>query len=379
MVVAAPKIQPPRPPGEPVPQSYFYHWTRDAALVMDLVNELYKNGDATYAALSRKLQGVPALTGLGEPRFEVSDGRGNTDQWCRPQQDGPALRAYLANGGSLSRVISLYNSTSLGVIKPDLDYTSLNSSVVSGCDLWEENTGLHFFTQMVDRRALKEGAEFALFLGDTAFAKVCSDAAAALDTQVLKYWNAQLKTLTTTVDSTKYLDAAIVLGVIHGYNGDGVYSPADDKVLNTVYQLSLGFIAEYPLNYKNRTDAAGRPYNGVSSAVPNLSSPWYLTTAAVAELYYRAASQYLLVGSLTVTELNRPFFISPRPAGLQIGLGDEYMRRVIVHGDSGVKFGEQFDRENGKANAKGAAELTWSFAAILTASEAREDLRRLLV
>ncbi|KAJ3109296.1 glycoside hydrolase 15 protein [Phlyctochytrium planicorne] len=421
VVVAAPKNQP------TTPQNYFYHWIRDASLVMDVVNTLYANGDASleqtildYQTLTRKLQTIspPALTGFGEAKFNV-DGTDYTGGWCRPQNDGPGLRAsvfirfskaYLAKGGSLSTIINMYNSTASGVIKPDLDYVTLNSYDTNGCDLWEETRGNHLFTQMVQRRALKEGAEFATFLGDKDTATRWANAAAALDSFVLKYWNPDVNTLMTTLNA-RQLDAAIPLTAIHGYNDDGLYAPSDDKVLNSVYQLANGFISEYTLNQNVKTDTAGRPlsvaigryygdtYNGVNSG--NQGNPWYLATVAVAETYYRAATNILKTGSVTVSNLNRAFITGDRPAGLQAGniavgtyakgtpqfktivsnlqsLADTYVRRASFHGDVNYRFGEQYLRTVGTANAQGVRDLTWSYASFITASLARDELSKAL-
>ncbi|KAJ3094709.1 glycoside hydrolase 15 protein [Phlyctochytrium planicorne] len=414
VVVAAPKIQ------IGTTQNYFYHWIRDGALVMDAINELYKEGDSTlstkleeYIAFSRSLQTIqpPALTGFGQAKFEVS-GKDFTGDWCRPQNDGPGLRAsgiiryakaYLAKGGSLSQVINWYNGTQ-GVIKPDLDYVVANSYDANGCDLWEETRGLHFFTQMMQRRSLKEGQEFATFLGDTATAARYAAAAAGLDDYVKKYWNPSVGSLYTTLNA-RQLDAAIPLTAIHGYNNDGLFGPADDRMLNSVFLLANGFIGEYPLNTRTTSDDKGRPlsvaigryygdtYNGINSG--NQGNPWYLATAAVAETYYRAVTEYIKVGSISVTPLNRNFIVGDRPAGLQAGnipvgtyakgsaefnaiigaftaVADSYIRRAAFHGDVDYRFGEQFLRTTGTANAQGVRDLTWSYASLITANLARK-------
>ncbi|KAJ3209087.1 glycoside hydrolase 15 protein [Dinochytrium kinnereticum] len=419
VVVAAPRIQ------TTTSQNYFFHWIRDASLVMDLVNNLYIEGDNTlesklfdYQTLTKRLQLLPALTGLGQAKFNP-DGTDFKDPWCRPQNDGPGLRAsvfmrfakaYLAKGGDRNRIIAMYNSTASGVIKADLDYTVNNSYDTNGCDLWEETRGLHFFTQMMSRRALKEGVEFANFLGDSASAARYAGAAAGLDEYVKRYWNPSVNTVMTTLGA-RQLDAAIALTVNHGYNFDGVYSPADDKILNSLYQLALGFIPEYSLNTRTTKDNLGRPlsvaigryygdtYNGINSG--NLGNPWYLCTNAVAETYYRAAIEYIKAGSITVTGLNRNFFVGDRPAGVQAGniavgtyakgspefnaiigglqsLADTYVRRARFHGDVDYRFGEQYLRTDGTANGQGVRDLTWSYSSFLTAFEAREQLKKLL-
>ncbi|KAI8846986.1 Six-hairpin glycosidase-like protein [Chytridium lagenaria] len=418
VVVAAPKLQ------ETTKQDYFFHWIRDASLVMDLVNNLYKDDSSLesrlwdYASVTKIIQGKTNSAGsLGEPKYFVNTEPFN-GPWCRPQNDGPALRAsvfirfakvFLAKGGSLSRVAALYNSTSTGVIKTDLDYAVSKLSVSDGCDLWEEQRGLHLFTQQMERKALKEGAEFARFLGDTAAANRYAGAASVRDSEMGRYWDPSVRTLRTTLGA-RQLDAAIALTAIHGYNNDGVYGPDDDRVLNSLFQFSLGFIPEYALNRRGFVDSAGRPisialgryygdtYNGIDNSLGN---PWYLTTNAVGETYYRAAVEYLKAGRVTVTPLNRPLFTADRPAGAQAGnialgtyakgtpefnaiigglanLADTHIRRTRFHGDVNFRFGEQYLRSDGSPNGLGVRDLTWSYSSFLTAYEAREELKALL-
>ena len=78
---------------------YYYHWVRDAALVMKTVLDLqHQTGNdytdllLDYAQFSRNNQRARALGGLGEPKFYV-DGKPYDGPWGRPQNDGPALRA----------------------------------------------------------------------------------------------------------------------------------------------------------------------------------------------------------------------------------------------------------------------------------------------
>src|SRR5688500_10336164 len=85
--------------------NYFFHWIRDAALIMDIVVELYLRAatpaeKARYQTMlvdfidfSRRNQLTENPSGgLGEPKFEAHGGA-FTGAWGRPQNDGPALRA----------------------------------------------------------------------------------------------------------------------------------------------------------------------------------------------------------------------------------------------------------------------------------------------
>ncbi|KAJ3408912.1 glycoside hydrolase 15 protein [Chytridiales sp. JEL 0842] len=399
---------------------YIYHWIRDAGLVMDVVNTFYKNGDKNLESLffdfqkfNNKIQNIRTLTGLGEVKFEV-DGTAFNDPWCRPQHDGPALRAsafirfakaYLANGGDINRVRNMYNGTE-SVIKPDLEWVARNFADANGCDLWEEQRGLHFFTMAAQRRSMYEGKEIADIVGDAGAARFYENTAKTLDSRIQAFWNPSQASVQTTLNA-RLLDAAIPLGAIHGNNFDGVFAPEDDRVLSSIFALEAAFIPEYTLN-RVRVDSAGRPlsvavgrysgdrYDGFNTN--GRGNPWYLTTAAVAEVAYRATIAYVKNGSINVTPLNKRLFNSPAPAGLGlpnipvgtytrtapefklivdalIGYADRHLRRIRFHGAAGNRFNEQYNRDNG--SSAGVADLTWSYASILTANFAREELRGL--
>ena len=83
----------------------YYTWTRDSALTMKVLIDLFKNGDTSlllvieeYISAQAYIQTVSnpsgslSSGGLGEPKFNV-DESAYTGSWGRPQRDGPALRA----------------------------------------------------------------------------------------------------------------------------------------------------------------------------------------------------------------------------------------------------------------------------------------------
>jgi hypothetical protein len=102
---------------------------------------------------------------------------------------------YLATGGDMSYVASmLYNSSNshsgileldgrsliAQVIKADLDFVAGNWRNQFGCDLWEEVRGTHFYTRLVQYRALVDGAAFAAGLGDSNGASIYSQQASEM-------------------------------------------------------------------------------------------------------------------------------------------------------------------------------------------------------
>jgi len=198
-IVASPSKQNP---------NYYYDWIRDSAIALGLIERWYESTQEgqykqnlyQYVTWTERLQHQPdPLPGqdiLGEPKFYV-DGTPFSGEWGRPQNDGPALRAstlirfakqLLKNNESVYVKKHLYNSSmdhqSMGAIKIDLEYIA-HHWVDANYDLWEEVLGHHFFTTMVQQKALIEGAELARLLGD-------KKAALFYDTQA-KLMNARLK------------------------------------------------------------------------------------------------------------------------------------------------------------------------------------------
>merc|ERR1711976_827090 len=83
--------------------SYYYHWMRDAGLSikawMDINDNDYnavKDVLEPYLGWVDKVQHKNDPNGIDvriEPKFEIPDGEPYTGGWCRPQTDGPGLRA----------------------------------------------------------------------------------------------------------------------------------------------------------------------------------------------------------------------------------------------------------------------------------------------
>lgn len=132
-------------------------------------------------------------------------------------------------------------------------------------------------------------------------------------------------------------------------------------------------------------------YTGVGTA-ENGGNPWFLCTAAMAELLYSAIIEYRTAGSINVTSISLPFFNYYTPAakvaagktyeassaqfmsviaGLE-GWADAYMRRIKYHMPGGGHLPEEFNRQTGFA--QGATDLTWSYASLLTAAFARAQV-----
>ena len=344
---------------------YFFHWTRDAGLVMDaLIGWMETHPSAQieskvrdFISLSLRHQESAALTGLGEPKFEV-DGSPYMGPWGRPQNDGPALRAIAlmryarwlkAQGRAIDSNLYEAQIPARSVIKRDLEYISHHWRR-PGFDLWEEVEGDHFYTRMVQRRALVEGAVFAREMHDYGAAAWYAEQASQLSVAIQNHFDSARGLIIPTLNRTgghdyknSDLDVAVILGALHGFTGDGFLEYSDPRLALYAEKLVKAFQEIYPVNFNasHLGAAIGRypedRYSGTSSVGGN---PWVLATLALAELHYR----------------------SGRPL-----LADRFVERVKFHKNADGSLSEQIDRFTGFMTS--AADLTWNYAAILTVCE----------
>lgn len=121
----------------------------------------------------------------------------------------------------------------------------------------------------------------------------------------------------------------------------------------------------------------------------SLGNPWYLTTAAMAELFYNAAAAFTAADKITVTPVTQKFwaYFAPKASptlhrayssrshtfkemvrALQ-GWGDMWIRTIKHYAPEDGRFPEQYHRDTG--TPRGAKDLTWSYASVITAGAAR--------
>lgn len=392
---------------------YWYTWTRDAALTYKaLAERLVATGDANlrqllddYAAAQAQLQGVsnpsggPTTGGLGEPKFNV-DKTAFTGSWGRPQRDGPPLRAtaltiysnwLLANNGQ-AQANNIWPT-----IAKDLDY-AVRYWNQTGYDLWEEVSGSSFFTASATQRALVEGAALAKALG-----KDCPGCAAAAP-QVLcfmdSFWTGSYIDSNINVNEGRTgKDVNSILSSIHTFDPtskctDSTFQPCSSRALLNHKAVTDSFRTVFPINKgipQGQAVAVGRYAEDVYSGTNGLNygNPWYLATTAAAEQLYAALYQWDKVGSITIDSVSLPFFkdlISSSATGTFARdsatyksivaavktYADGYMAIVQRYTPASGALSEQFDKNSGTAIS--ASDLTWSYAAFLTAYERRSGV-----
>lgn len=353
---------------------YYYHWVRDAALVMSTVweqklgspeqggpDQLMRN----FVSATKRHQELSGDAHLGEPKYHV-DGKPYTEPWGRPQNDGPALRSLtltkwaqdLLNRGEAAYVQnSLYDGKlpSTSVIKRDLEYVAHHWS--EPCfDLWEEVKGEHFYTLAVSARALHEGSRLADRLNDSSAAVFYRQQVKKIKKRLGSFLSSSRGWIIPTLRATKRnfktsdLDVSVVLGLLHS---DFIFlSPTDPWVLKTLVKLEEGFKKIYEVNGHGPGVAIGRyPEDAYFGG-----NPWFLTTAAMGEIYFRLAR------ASSNPELTRAYAHK----------GETFLERIRYHMPHDQRLTEQFRRDNGYV--VGASDLTWSYASILTLLHAKEEV-----
>ena len=344
--------------------NYYYHWVRDAALVMRSLDKTLEDGKfkdvlfRDYIQLVDHHQSIPSLTGLGEPKFNP-DGTSYTKPWGRPQNDGPALRAItlihyafkLLDKGNKEFVQKhLYRNLmpARGVIKRDLEYVSHNWRAHDFC-LWEEVKGHHFYTRMAQRTAMVLGAKLARRLGDHGAAKWYDQQAVHLNNALESHWSKSKGYILTTLNRVggldykhSNLDTSVILAVNHSWIPGLSFGPTDKRVLKTAKALMDSFTRVYPINKNTQTGVAmGRypedTYFG--------GHPWFLLTNAMAEYYFTVAAYQ-------------------KNSKAYNDLAYSFLGRVKAHMSDNGRMDEQFSKYNGFMI--GARDLTWSYASFIT-------------
>lgn len=409
---------------------YYYHWVRDAAIVFDSLMDLYQLADnetqkqqfrrffVNHLNLNQNLQMVPTLGGLGEPKF-YPDGSAFNGPWGRPQNDGPGFRASTlirlfsfvhnenwSNGKEIKTLIYDGENPTKSVAKKDLDYVA-KTWTAPNFDLWEEVNGFHFYTLMVQRKALQLGVRLAKFANDDEAARVYQSELIRMNQVVGSFWDNRQGFIRATLfpRSSKLkreksqLDSAVILALLHSDLSDSVIHLADDRVLSTFAVLHKTFSRIYPVNQKEQLGVAfGRypedTYDGYNTN--SIGNPWVLTTAGAAEYMYRLIEFWASLNEVRVSAYNEAFFkdvlgIEGASNGqvwrrgsnefkilMQklILSGDKFMMRVLYHKNPDGSLSEQINRNSGFM--QGAANLTWSYAAFMTAKLHRDRAYRIL-
>lgn len=391
--------------------NYVYSWVRDSSLVFKAIIDQYTTGqddsfldlindfitaEATLQHLTSP-SGNITTGGLGEPKFYVNE-TAFEGPWGRPQRDGPALRStamitfanhLIANGNT-----TWVKDTLWPIIQLDLDYVSANWNETT-FDLWEELQSSSFFTTAVQHRSLREGSALATAIKETSVVSGYDTQADNLLCFLQSYWDSSSGYIVANTGGGRSgKDANTALASIHTFDpaagcDAATFQPCSDKALSSLKVYVDSFRSLYGINAgvaQNGSVATGRYpedvyYNG---------NPWYLTTSAVAEQLYDALTVWNTTGSLNITSTSLPFFQDLLPSaatGTYDSSSSTYTTLISAIRDYADGFlainakytptdgalSEQYSKANGTQVS--AVDLTWSYAAALTAFSARNSTK----
>lgn len=375
------------------PGAYHFHWMRDSALSMRALMEtaeLTGVDDSTVQHLVQNYMGwIENVTGgSAEPKWNLTTHKPFAHPWCRPQTDGPPLRA-----STLMAIHARYPAIDTWKLaSADLDWIGGPGSAVhfnsSSCDLWEESMDEPnlLWNRVAMRAALLAGASVAKAKGDAtrqaAYARAASELVGDPFAQHTHPANGSIPSYFTECPPAGYsdscgvydkqVDGAVILALVHA-NGavTDAADPASAQVAKTVGAYNDAFCGAYPINRKG---LPGVLYGRYERDAYGGGNPWVLITAALANLLYRAASsskatpppQEAVAAWQATFGKGFGYGKGGLPAAF-VAAGDSVLRRLRSHVAASDEnhLWEQIDKKTGKQyNAK---DLTWSYAETLGA------------
>lgn len=384
---------------------YFFHWFRDSAVVIDALRLLYADrrigdealqhlrdftrfslalnrldGRAAAAVQGRRACVAPDFLQYLREDLELAsaygdavaaetrvnpDGTLDVARWARPQHDGPPLRALAllrwAAGGHLDAPLL---AEVCALIRFDLDFT-LRHWREPSYDIWEEESGHHYYTLRVSAAALAEGAAWLQGLGDTAQAQAqrCREESQAVLGVLDGYWVEEgvdkrgathgyyrSRVLADGRSSPKALDIAVILSAIHSLGTEATHSVADPRMQATLARLEALFDAAYPINH-GRAAGRGPAMGRYAGDVYYSGGAYYFSTLGAAEFCFRAAA------------------LGGGDARHWFERGDAYLATVRAYTPASGDLSEQFDQRSGAQTS--AKHLAWSYAAFISCVSAR--------
>ena len=119
-----------------------------------------------YVRPDEEIAAVFGEAALAEARVNP-DGTLDFTRWARPQNDGPAIGSSRSRAGATAKpdLERASQASMLELAVSDLNFIRTRAREPS-FDIWEEERGYHYFTQLVQAEALARGAEWLERAGD---------------------------------------------------------------------------------------------------------------------------------------------------------------------------------------------------------------------
>ena len=318
--------------------NYYYHWTRDAALVMRSIIKYFKltkdlkcfKQIIDYINVESRFQKLSTLSGLGEPKYNV-DLTSFNDTWGRPQNDGPALRGLIML--ELYRLLEDYPfllEQVSKIILNDLNYVLQNINQPS-FDLWEEVYGYHLYTRGVQYKFLKE------VLVSDIFPDLQKNIIMGKNTlkELISHHQITMTSFDTNGKSCREYDTSLLLLVNHiDYDRD-VVDILDPIFIDYIKRMINYYQREYSINQRSDIIWLGRYLNDRYYE----GNPWIICTTALYQLvlkYKELKNEELVIDFI-------PF-------------------KKYIESRKQLNLDEQLDRFSGRGVS--AKNLTWNYSEI---------------
>jgi glucoamylase len=361
-----------------VNQNYVFNWTRDAAVT---AIELISANMPTAQPLIDYVNFAAVCQNSGAPTVARASYtiEGNPRQWS-DQSDGPALQT-LAMLRAYPLLDAPSQAVAQAVIAKDLAYL-LGAYQGSTVNLWEEQTGASFFARAVQLRCLQQ------IDANTLGIPVPSGTSAAitwLQGALQDHWDGNIYQSILPAPPGYDPNSDVVIAAVYG-----AVTFTDTKLLATAAQLRSLWAdptspSFYPINGADQQRGLGPmlgrypgdSYDGDTQDHVVGGHPWTLCSCHLAEVYYQLATAIAGTQAVPLDSLSAPFFdqvgvgSQTTPAAAVTALqaaGDQILQAVVFHSDN-LELSEQFDGSTGFE--KSVRNLTWSYAAFLSAVRAR--------
>ena len=374
---------------------YFFHWFRDSAVVIDAVRLLFEanrmGGEALhhfadfvqfslsldtldgrslataaawrekvvpdfqkYVRSNEELATVRASAVSADTRVNPN-GTIDISKWARPQHDGPPLRALSVLKWIRKHKVTADAST---LLQRDLDFTAKHWRDPS-FDIWEEESGHHYYTLRVSAASLSEGAEWLRAEGKAKDAAALEVEAQLIHRMLDSFWRESGGYYTSRIlpegaKSTKELDIAVILSAVHAAGEGDVHTARDPRMHATLERLEALFDAAYPINHqrpKDRGPAMGR-YQGDAYYS---GGAYFFSTLGASEFCFLAAAAHA-----PGCEERRKW----------VERGDGFLATTRAFTPASGDLSEQFDQRTGEQTS--AKHLAWSYAAFISCVTARQ-------
>ena len=324
--------------------NYYYHWTRDASIVMRSILREYKRDKhprifkqlIDFINVESELQRMSYQVNLGEPKFNI-DLSLFREKWGRPQNDGPALRGLLFL--EMRDVLSDYSflkSHLENIILQDTNY--IVDNIQEPCfDLWEEIMGYHLYTRGVQYKFLKTLLEKNIF---PSLKPVIEEKKNELY-NLLQHHNITYTSFSLEGIKCREYDTSLLLLATHVDYDPEIVDIENPKFRKYLQKMLEYYQKEYRINnhYQNQFILLGRYENDVYFG----GNPWIISSLAFYQLQLKYQEMKLNLDVPYEYILNFKKYLEEIP---------------------NLNISEQVDKNNGKGIS--ARNLTWNYAEMLT-------------